>query len=92
MKSISFVVIINYFCCKYNKIKFYDNNPKVNKWLHIRGFSGLICILLWYQGIDLLNLGDAISIIMITPIFTVILSSFILNEKFTIKRFLCSNI
>ena len=46
----------------------------------------MISAILWYKGVIMINLGDAISLILTAPIFVVIMSCIFLNEKFTSKR------
>ena len=61
------------------KIFFKDNS--INKYLYIRGVLGLLVFLTWFFGVVLLPLGDAISLILISPILVVFMGWLFLKEK-----------
>ena len=44
----------------------------------------------WYMGVSLLPLGDAVSLIVTSPIMVIILAFIILREKVTAKQALLS--
>ena len=68
----------------YNK-KFYFTDYHSNFFLFWRGALGFLGNILWYEGVLMLPLGDAISLILLSPCGVLFLAYFFLGEKITTK-------
>jgi len=80
------------YCASFIQIKkgnlqIYYKNRKVTKWLYIRALCGTVCTIFWYAGVVLIPLGDAISMILLSPVIVVVLSAVLLGERFTFGKF-----
>lgn len=63
---------------KMRKIPFFGNNKK---WLFIRGLSGATGLFLFFMTIQELPMAIATIVQYLSPVFTIILAIFLLNEK-----------
>lgn len=62
----------------YFKIPFFGNNQKL---LFLRAFVGLISMSLFFMSLQYLNVGSAVTLRYLSPIFAAIFSIFLLKEK-----------
>jgi drug/metabolite transporter (DMT)-like permease len=69
---------ISAYIIKKRRLPFFGNNKK---WLFIRAFSGLIALTIFFSTLQTLPLAIASVIQYLSPIFTVILAVFFLNQK-----------
>ncbi|KAL4498508.1 hypothetical protein ABPG72_019626 [Tetrahymena utriculariae] len=74
-------MVLNTFIIKIGKHDIYPQNKEIFKLLMMRCIFGGIAHVCYYQGIKLLNLGDAQAIFLTSPIWTSILASIWLKEK-----------
>ena len=61
--------------------KIYYDDSHSNFYLYGRGFLGIGVTYTWYEGIISINLGDAVSIVLLCPVFVVLLAGLFLGEK-----------
>ena len=61
-----------------NKIPFFGNNKK---WLLLRGVAGVISLTCFFQSLNYLSLGTAVSLRYTSPIFAAIFALMFLKEK-----------
>ena len=61
-------------------MQIYFKDKKKTNFLYVRGFIGFIVSMLQYLGVILLPLGDAISLILISPILVVLMGWLYLGE------------
>ena len=54
--------------------------------------TGMVMATFWFTGLGSLPLGEAISIMMLQPIWTIILAKIIFSEQITFKQILASMI
>ncbi len=73
---VSLVITFSYLKAK--KINPWGNNKKI---LFIRGFAGAIALVMFFITLQEIPLASAVTIQLLTPIFTAILGIFIVREK-----------
>jgi drug/metabolite transporter (DMT)-like permease len=71
-------LIISVSILKIAKIKIWGNNKKI---LILRGATGMIALILYFELIQSIPLASAATILFLAPIFTTILGIFIVKEK-----------
>lgn len=71
-------LIISVTILKIAKIKIWGNNKKI---LILRGATGMIALILYFELIQSIPLASAATILFLAPIFTTILGIFIVKEK-----------
>ena len=80
-----FGYLITYFTLNGKGSKIYYDDYHNNYYLYARAISGYFCAVTWFEGIVAIPLGDAISIILMSPIFVVLMGVFI-GEKIGCKE------
>ena len=71
-------LIISVSILKYYKISVWGKN---HKYLILRGFSGMIALVLYFKLMQSIPLASAVTILFLSPIFTNILGTFIVKER-----------
>jgi drug/metabolite transporter (DMT)-like permease len=74
---------VTWILCEKGEVKIYETNRSLSFWLHLRGFFGFWCNCLWYLTIVLIPLGEAMSLILTSPLWVMLLGVFFLGEKLT---------
>lgn len=71
-------LMMSYYALQKKKVKIFN---KYTPLLISRGLSGAIALCLYFYTIQKIPLASAVTILYLAPIFTIILSSILLNEK-----------
>lgn len=58
------------------------------KWLLVRALSGTVALVLFYKGLSMLPLASAVTIFYLGPVFGMLVSVLVLNEKAGLRRWL----
>lgn len=78
-------LIITYFWCKNKKISIWGNNPRT---LTLRGLFGTVSLFLYFYILKKMDFAIAVTLQYLSPVFTVILVSLLVKERFHWKRFI----
>ena len=80
------VVSLGYIMCKYKKIEITKPNKIKNKlWFYIRNVGIYICIVTWMKALSIFRLSSCQIVGGMNPLLTIIMSIFILGDKFYIR-------
>ena len=71
-------LIVCYFLVRREGISLWGNNRKV---LFLRGLTGTVALLMYFYTLQKMPLASAVTIQYLSPIFTIILATFIMKEK-----------
>ena len=82
-----FRAFISIFLCIYdlnkNKVPYFGNNKKL---LFLRGLFGTLALCLYFYLLQVIPLATSVSLQYLSPIFTVIIASFLLKEKLRLNQ------
>jgi drug/metabolite transporter (DMT)-like permease len=80
------IVGLGYLMCKYKKIEIKKPNQiKYQLWFYIRNIGIYICIITWMKALSIFRLSSCQIFAGMNPLLTIIMSIFILGDKFYIR-------